>query len=137
MVNNNSSTENLVTSFLQALGTKDAEGVGALFADDIDWYVPGHADLPWTGARTKGSQVAEYFTTMWPHFDPDKSTVELDKLVISGEDAVIFATFGHTALSTGRSFVTPAVLHLVAVDGKFVHMHLSEDTEAVARAFFN
>jgi hypothetical protein len=137
MVNNDSSLENLVTRFLQALGRKDAEGVAALFADDIDWYVPGHPDLPWTGTRSRGAQVAEYFRTMWPHFDSDKSSVQLDKLVLSGEDAVIFATFAHTARSTGRSWVTPAVLHLVAADGRFIRMHLSEDTEAVTRAFFD
>ncbi|MBJ2122282.1 nuclear transport factor 2 family protein [Arthrobacter sp. MSA 4-2] len=137
MANNESSLERLVARFLQALGNNDAEGVEALFADDIDWYVPGHPDLPWTGLRSKGSQVAEYFHTMWPHFDSDKSRVQLDKLVLSGEDAVIFATFAHTARSTGRSFVTPAVLHLVAADGRFVRMHLSEDTEVVARAFFD
>ncbi len=137
MVNNDSSLENLVSRFLQALGRKDAEGVAALFADDIDWYVPGHPDLPWTGTRSRGAQVAEYFRTMWPHFDSDKSSVQLDKLVLSGEDAVIFATFAHTARSTGRSWVTPAVLHLVAADGRFVRMHLSEDTEAVTRAFFD
>ncbi len=137
MVNNDSSLENLVSRFLQALGRKDAEGVAALFADDIDWYVPGHPDLPWTGTRSRGAQVAEYFRTMWPHFDSDKSSVQLDKLVLSGEDAVIFATFAHTARSTGRSWVTPAVLHLVAADGRFIRMHLSEDTEAVTRAFFD
>ena len=137
MVNNENTTESLVTRFLQALGSKDADGVGALFADEIDWYVPGNPGLPWTGSRTRGSEVADYFRTMWPHFDPAKSTVELNKLVVSGEDAVIFATFGHTALSTGRSWVTPAVLHLVVADGKFVRMHLSEDTEAVTKAFFD
>ncbi len=37
----------------------------SLFADEIDWFVPGSSELPWTGRRTKGSQASEFFAVMW------------------------------------------------------------------------
>jgi hypothetical protein len=49
---------------------------------------------------------------MWPHFEPDKSTASVEKLIVSGNDAVMFGTFSHTATGTGRSFTTPVAMHL-------------------------
>jgi ketosteroid isomerase-like protein len=48
---NQKTTEELVASFMDRLGEGDAEGIGELFADEIDWYVPGSEALPWTGSR--------------------------------------------------------------------------------------
>jgi hypothetical protein len=61
---NQKTTEELVADFVGRLGERDAEGIGKLFADEIDWYVPGSEALPWTGSRSRREQVAEYFRTM-------------------------------------------------------------------------
>jgi ketosteroid isomerase-like protein len=37
-----------MASFMDRLSEQDAEGIGDLFADEIDWYVPGSEALPWT-----------------------------------------------------------------------------------------
>jgi len=129
-------TESLITSFLERLGAQDAEGIQALFADDIDWVVPGNSELPWTGTRSRGSDVAEYFRTLWAGLEPGKSIVAPGKVLISGDDGVVFAHFTHTAAPTGRVFETPVALHLGAADGKIVSLHLYEDTLAVSKAFF-
>jgi uncharacterized protein len=136
MEQNIPTTENLITSFLQGLGAQDAEGIQALFADDIDWFVPGSNELPWTGTRSRGSDVAEYFRTLWAGLEPGKSIVAPGKVLISGGDAVVFAHFTHTAAPTGRVFETPVAIHLQVVGGKIVRLHLYEDTLAVSEAFF-
>jgi len=129
-------TRAIVDQFLDRLKAGDAEGVGQLFASEIDWYVPGHPDLPWTGQRTRREQVSEYLRTMWPHFTPGSSKVDIDKVLIDGNDAVVFSTFQHTVKANGRSFTTPTAMRLVISDGEITKMELFEDTRAVANAFF-
>jgi ketosteroid isomerase-like protein len=130
------STESIVTAFLDRLGAQDAEGIGALFADQVDWYVPGHDALPWTGARSRSEDVPEYFRTMWPRFVPGASEVSLDKVLIDGDSAAIFATFEHTVAENGNRFRTPVAMRLDVSDDQIVRMHLFEDTGAVSDAFF-
>jgi uncharacterized protein len=132
---NQKTTEELVTGFVGRLGERDAEGIGKLFADEIDWYVPGSEALPWTGSRSRREQVAEYFRTMWPAYVPGRGTATVDKVVIDGDDAVVFSTFSHTVIKNGRRLNNPAALHLTIANGQIVRMHLYEDTLAVHEAF--
>jgi ketosteroid isomerase-like protein len=124
-----------VAGFVGRLGERDAEGIGTLFADEIDWYVPGSEALPWTGSRSRREQVAEYFRTMWPAYVPGQSSATVDKVVIHGDDAVVFSTFSHTVIKNGRRLNNPAALHLTIANGQIVRMHLYEDTLAVHEAF--
>jgi ketosteroid isomerase-like protein len=132
---NELTSDTLATRFLQRLADGDADAIARLFAEEIDWFVPGNTALPWTGHRSRGSDVASYFRTMWPHFVPGKSTSTLEQLLVAGDDAVVFATFMHTAASTGRAFQTAVAMHLEFVDGLIVKLHLYEDTWAVSNAF--
>jgi uncharacterized protein (TIGR02246 family) len=131
------STAEIVNELLQRLGDRDAEAVGQLFAEKIDWYVPGNSDLPWVGQRVSREQVPEYFHTLWPHFVDGKSIVTVEKVVIDGDDAVILGVFQHTVASTGRTFRTPTAMHVTVVDGKIVKLQLYEDTAKVSDAFFD
>jgi hypothetical protein len=119
------------------LAARDPDGMGEYFAEDIDWYVPGDTALPWIGRRSRRADVAGYFRTMWPHFEPGKSTASVEKLIVSGDDAVMLGTFSHTAAGTGRSFTTPVAMHLTVEGEKIVKLYLYEDTWAVSKAFFN
>jgi hypothetical protein len=129
-------TRTVVESLLDRLQAADAEGVGQLFANDIDWYVPGRPSLPWTGRRNRREQVAEYLETMWPHFVPGESKIELEKIVVDDGDAVVFSNFQHTVKANGRTFSTPTAIRLVVRDGEITKLELFEDTLAVADAFF-
>ncbi len=130
-------TGEVVTRFFGRLAARDPEGMAALFAEEIDWYVPGDTALPWIGRRSHRAAVADYFRTMWPHFEPGKSTAQVGKLVVSGGDAIMLGTFSHTAAGTGRSFTTPVAMHLAVAGGQIVRLYLYEDTWAVSKAFFD
>jgi uncharacterized protein len=132
---NQKTTEELIASFMDRLGEQDAERIGDLFADEIDWYVPGSEALPWTGSRSRREHVAEYFRTMWPAFAPGQSTATVDKVVVNGDDAVVFSSFSHTVARNGKRLNTPAAMHLTVANGRFIRMHLYEDTLAVHEAF--
>jgi uncharacterized protein len=133
--NDQKTTETVTASFMDRLGQRDAEGIGELFADEIDWYVPGSEALPWTGSRSRREDVPDYFRTLWSAFVPGRSTATMDKLVIDGDDAVVFSSFSHVVAKNGKRLNTPAALHLTIANGQIVRMHLYEDTLAVHEAF--
>lgn len=126
----------ITTTFLERLGAQDADGLGELFADDIDWFVPGDPALtPWAGKRTRKSDVPQYFQALWGALEPGKSVVSVESIVVDGDQAVIFAVFDHVAAPTGRPFHTDVAMRLTAIDGKLTRMHLFEDTAATAAAY--
>ena len=129
------STTETTNAFLERLGAQDAEGLGGLFAETIDWVVPGDPALPWVGKRSRKEEVAPYFRELWAGLESGKSIVSVGAVLVDGTDAVIFAAFDHVAAPTGRPFHTDVAMRLTVVDGDIVRMHLFEDTAAVAAAF--
>ncbi|MCJ9751062.1 nuclear transport factor 2 family protein [Neorhizobium sp. BETTINA12A] len=125
----------VATRLLQCIGSKDLEGMKDLFAEEIDWFVPGSSELPWTGKRTKGSQAPEFFAVMWPYYVEGKSAANVDDIVSDGNNVVITGTFSHVIAGNGRSFETPIALHLKVHDGKISYLQLYEDTLLISQAF--
>jgi uncharacterized protein (TIGR02246 family) len=119
------------------VGRRDADAVAELFADDIDWYVPGAESLPWTGRRNKRADVAEYLRTLWAQSVTGESTVELDAILVDGDDAVVFLTFQHKVKRNGRTLRTPAAMRFHIADSQITKMHLYEDAVAVRDAFLD
>lgn len=125
----------VVEQFLERLSLQDSEGIQELFADEVDWYVPGSDSLPWTGRRTRSQDVASFFTTMWPHYVPGESEVTLERFLVDGAHIVLLGTFTHTIAASGRKFTTPSAMHLVVEEDRIVRMHLYEDTLLIEQAF--
>jgi hypothetical protein len=128
-------TRAVVGELFRRLSEWDADGVGKLFAEEIQWYVPTAPGLPWGGHRSSSGEVADFFQTMWGHFHVDQSELQIEQLVVEGEDAVALGTFSHVAKSTGLRFTTPVALHLKVSGGLVTRLYLYEDTYAVAKAF--
>jgi hypothetical protein len=128
-------TKDIAEQFVQRLAAGDAEGLGGLFAEAIDWRVPGAEELPWTGTRTRKSEVPGYFRTLWTGLEAGRSVVDFDSILVDGDDAVLLARFSHVAAPTGRRFDTDVSIRLTVRDGDIVRLHLYEDTLAVAQAY--
>lgn len=132
---NTMATKDVAEQFVQRLGVGDAEGLGALFTESIDWRVPGNEKLPWTGTRSQRSDVPEYFRTLWTGLEAGKSIVDFDTILVDGNDAVLLAHFSHVAAPTGKPFDTDVAMRLTVNGDKITRLHLYEDTLAVAKAF--
>ena len=128
-------TAEIVNTFLARLDAGDIDGIGELFAEEVDWYVPGEAHLPWAGPRSRRAEVSEFFHDLESRFEPGKSDVTLEKVLVDGDDAVVLGTFHRTFVKTGQSFDNPEAMHLAVSDGKIVRMHLYEDTAMVRDAY--
>ncbi|MEH0935786.1 nuclear transport factor 2 family protein [Micromonospora psammae] len=128
------SVRETVGTFFRLLGEGDADRVADVFAEEIDWLVPGDERLPWVGRRSRREEVPEYFKLLWPALVAGASEITFDKVLVDGADAVALGHFTHTAKATGRRFSTPVAFHFTVADGKLVRLHLYEDTYAVSRA---
>lgn len=128
-------TRSIVGETFRRLGEWDADRVGELFADEIDWFVPAAPSLPWGGKRTRREEVAGYFRTLWSHLHTEQSRVQIDQVLVEGDDAVALGTFSHVANTTGLRFTTPVAMHLSVRNGLVTRLHLYEDTYAVAKGF--
>jgi uncharacterized protein len=128
-------TREVVETFFGLLAGGDPDKVAQIFADDIDWYVPGSPSLPWTGPRTKRNEVADYLRTLGANILPDENVDDIEALLVDGEHAVMLGRFTRVAKGTGRRYVTPIAMHLQVAGDKIVKLHLYEDTFAVAEAY--
>ena len=84
----------MVSRFFNAMAQRNLDDILPLFADNVDWYIPGNETLaPWLGRRSTKADVAEFYTMLWQHTMP-----------ISGE---IFhsMTQGNVTLTSGRFMV--------------------------------
>ncbi|WP_038500321.1 nuclear transport factor 2 family protein [Janthinobacterium agaricidamnosum] len=123
----------ITQQFFGSVGARDLPAIVALFADHIEWFVPGN--FPWSGRRTEKAQVRDFFETMWPYTVAGKNEVLNSKMIASGNDVALFATFRQTLVSTGQTFTVAVAAHLTIEDGKIVALNMVEDTMAVSAAF--
>jgi len=134
MTTDTQTSRTVAKKFVERLGKHDPDGIQELFAEEIDWHVPGSDALPWTGRRTRREEVAPYFTTMWSHFAHGRSKAVLERVIVEGGDVVLLAAFTHTVEASGKEFTTPVAMHLTVEDDRIVRMHQYEDTLTVAEA---
>src|ERR1700687_3048494 len=85
-------TAEVVPLFLERLGKGDTDVITELFADDIDWRLPGRV-LPWAGRRSHRSEVPEFFRVLESACVPAETRVDGEKMLVAGEDAVVFGPY--------------------------------------------
>jgi uncharacterized protein len=98
-------TAAVVHAFLEGLKNGDVDGITELFAEEIDWWAPGTV-LPWAGRRSRRSEVSAFFSSLESACVPAATRVEVEKVLIDGEDAVVFGTYHRMFAKNGRSFDT-------------------------------
>ncbi|MFF3562380.1 nuclear transport factor 2 family protein [Streptomyces sp. NPDC002574] len=129
------STREVIGRIFAHLAEGDAGKAAGVFAEDIDRYVPGSEELPWTGRRTKGADVAPYLRELWSHLVVEDNVDTVEQVLVDGPDAVVLGTFFRRVKATGRTFTTPVAMHLRVDGDRIVRMRLFEDTWLVDRAF--
>jgi len=121
----------IVKDFLAAVGRRDKQGLLALFAEDIEWIIPGE-DWPLAGTHRghvglenllqKANETVE---TSYP--EPPEFIAQGDRVVVVG-----FATGRIKA--THRTFEDHWVFAITVRSGKLTNIREYIDTQALARA---
>jgi Raf kinase inhibitor-like YbhB/YbcL family protein len=57
------SAEILLDEYLSRVAILKPEPIAVLFADAVDFYVPGSPEVPWTGRRRTRMEIVDFFST--------------------------------------------------------------------------
>jgi hypothetical protein len=127
-------TRDVVERYYAALGRGDRATVRALLADDVTWRPPAGAPIePVSGgdaltAELAGAVVKRLFDLSKPF------SLEVRKMVVEGDTAVVFQRLQATAKATGLPYDNQYVWAYTVKDGRIAHMEEHADTIVAARA---
>jgi ketosteroid isomerase-like protein len=111
----------------------DIPGVLRLLAEDVEWSVPGSAQVPHAGRRRGPGEVGQFFADVGGGLDVQQ--FEPREFFDAGESVFVLGRARVRAKSTGRGYETEWLHHWKARDGKITYFREYADTAAVNAAF--
>jgi ketosteroid isomerase-like protein len=122
-----------VMNLYAAFGRGDIPAVIEALADDVEWVLPGPADIPMAGTRRGKQAVQAWFgiaaeNLEFQVFEPRAFIAQDDKVV-----ALLYVEA--IARRTGRKFTSHDAHVYTLRDGKVVRQQSYEDTAAVVAAY--
>ena len=136
-----SDTRGAVEELLRTIADGDADRIGRLYAESVDWQLNWPQDehdraaTPWITRRSTGREAATHYGQIAEYHVPRFAATEIERILVDGDDAVVTGEIRQTARATGRAYHARFALHLTVEDGLITRHHVYEDSLAVARAF--
>jgi len=121
----------IVKDAYAAFGRGDIQGLLALFADDIEWIIPGEWPLAGTYRRRAG--VAGLFQKVSEMLEI--SFLETREFVAQGDRVLVVCFSGGRVKGTNRTYEHHEVLAFTVLNGKVTNVREYIDTLALARSF--
>ena len=128
------SAQDALQEFFTRFGAGDGDALLDLFAEDVDWNVPGSPTVPWTGRRSTKAQLADFFAAAAANVERTES-FDVEQVLVEGDHAVALGSFVHVIRGTGKAFRSDFALHIEVADGRIRLYHMFEDALAAAEAF--
>lgn len=116
----------------ESVGGRDLDRAVALFADRVEFAIPGAPDIPWVPAADSGAGMREFFAGLPEHLESKR--FEVAKIIADADDAVALGDLVSVVRATGRTIVTRFVIHVGVAGGKINRYVMYEDSWAVAQA---
>ena len=130
VANSKEQTREVVQKFIQALAGRSLENLIPLFAEDVDWFIPGNQELaPWLGKRNTREGVQEFFKLLWKNTEP--VSVQVDHILSEGNFAIIVGEFSTRMLQTGKIVSSIFSIHITIENSLIAKYRLQEDSYAV------
>jgi ketosteroid isomerase-like protein len=127
------STADLTQQFLLHLSTRDLDNLTSLYADTVDWDIPGNeARVPWLGVRHTVAEVKDFFQLLWKNTESLSASVY--KTVTDDNYVVITGDFSTKMLPTGKVVNSFFCIQLTFEHDRIVRYRLYEDSFAVSEA---
>jgi uncharacterized protein len=114
-----------------ALGRGEMQGLLALFAEDIEWIIPG--EWPLAGTHRGHAGVADLFRKAFEVVEI--SLLEPREFVAQGDRVLVAGLSKGRVKATNRTFEDHWVFAFTVRNGKVTNIREYIDTMAVARAF--
>lgn len=123
-------TRQIINNYLQALSARNLHAMHLLFADEVDWYIPGNqAVAPWTGKRSNKQEIMDFFRLLWKQTIPIAANI--DHIFVDGKKAVISGDFKTGMLQTDKICDSLFFIQVTVENEKIVKYYLLEDSHAV------
>lgn len=127
----NNPIHNLTQRFLEQLGKRNLDELVNLFADQVDWFIPGDAGkAAWLGRRNSKTEVREFFKLLWQHTQP--VSAEIYSIMFEGNSSIIAGEFSTNMLQTGKVVDSIFFIHITEENGLIKRYRLLEDSFAVS-----
>ena len=120
-------TTQIIHQFYAALAQRDLAAVAALFAEKMDWYIPGAEHLaPWLGKRSHRNDARDFFELLLQNIHSRHFVLEH---VVTGESiGVATGEFVSTMLATGKDFHSPFAAIFTIENGLITRYRFLEDS---------
>ena len=119
-------TRALVERYFETLADGDPARIAAMFAEQVDWYIPGNEEIaPWLGRRGNPREIAEFFEQLL--HNARMVRFDLHKLLVEDDFAVAVGTFASVMQRTGRLFESEFAVQITVRDGLIVRYRLLEE----------
>lgn len=120
-------TRNVVDRFYDIQFGRTEGNIADLFAEEIDWDLPGNKEkFEWVGKRTTKKEVEDFFKELYHNVKPEKFNI--DFISVKGENATVVGQLSSIILQYDTLFTTEFVVVFKVVNGKIVKYHFLEDS---------
>lgn len=124
-------TKQIVQQFMHSLSNRELNTIRELFAQVVDWYIPGNETLaPWLGKRSTNQEVGAFFQQLWQQTQP--LSAQIDLILCQGNLAVVTGEFSTRMLQTGKVVNSPFSIQLTVENNLITKYRLLEDSYAVS-----
>ncbi|MEU7239673.1 nuclear transport factor 2 family protein [Streptomyces sparsogenes] len=127
-------TRATVQEFLARMAAGDAEGIGELFAERVDWLIAENPDVPWVRPRPTRADAVAHFRELAEAVTPDPEGNTIDAIVVEETEAVVTGTLAGTVRATGRRYWSPFAVRATVEDGLITRYRVYEDSRMFAAA---
>lgn len=126
-------TEVICTLLLDHMTNRNLEGLLSLFAEKVDWDIPGDTEnVPWLGKRHDRNGVREFYELLWENTEPVNAMI--DQIIVQGSQCALSGKFTTRMLSTEKIVKSPFMIHFSTKEGRITRYRLLEDSYAVSKS---
>jgi uncharacterized protein len=126
-------TREVVETFYRRLAAGEPDAIAELFAEEIDWFIPGDEALaPWLGRRSTRKEVSDFFRLLFANVDPIRA--EIQHVLVDGDTAITTGEFASRMRKTGKVFASIFFAHFTVRGGVIVGYRLLEDSHGLVVA---
>ncbi len=123
----------IVEAYVRAMENGHSDRIAELFAEKVDWCVPGAEEVPWLGTRSTREEVADFFRALYNHVAKEEFVVE--QVLADDRDAVALGHLKSRVRANNALMETWFALHVTVTDGQITRYRFYEDSLAIMRAW--
>ncbi|KPN91362.1 nuclear transport factor 2 family protein [Pseudomonas nunensis] len=121
----------IVKDAFAAIGSGDRQGLLALFAEDIEWVIPGEK-WPLAGTHRGHAGLTNLFKTQSETMET--SLLEPREFIAQGDRVLVLGFARGKIKATNKTWQDDWVFAITVRNGKVTHIREYIDTQALARA---